>query len=338
MNFKSDNVVKIHPAILEAIIEANHGTDASYGQDAYSKRLEDRLSEIFEREVAVFLTNTGTVANCLGLAALVKPYESILCHKDAHINTAECGAPELFTGGAKLIPLNGTNGKISLAEAKLHVTEANAGRPHMQRPGAISLSQATESGTVYTLAELHELTDFAKAHQIAVQLDGARFANALVTLNCSPAEATWKVGVNLMSFGGTKNGALAAEAVIIFDKHLAETFDYIHKRGGQLMSKSRFFAAQFLAYLKNDLWLSNASHANIMAQQLAQIFQAHKVELLYPVEANELFVRLPSTLANKLIEKDVGFFPWDVAEPDVYRFVTSCFTTMEDIEQLKTCF
>lgn len=338
MNFKSDNVVKIHPAILEAIIEANQGTDASYGQDAYSKRLVARLSEIFECEVAVFLTNTGTAANCLGLSALVKPFESILCHKDAHINTAECGAPELFTGGAKLIPLKGANGKINLTEAKLNIAEAKAGRPHMWRPGAISLSQATESGTVYKLAELQEIADFAKAHQIAVHMDGARFANALVTLNCSAAEATWKAGVKLMSFGGTKNGALAAEAVIIFDKHLAETFDYIHKRGGQLMSKSRFFAAQFLAYLENDLWISNAHHANIMAQQLAQAFETHKVEVLYPVEANQIFVRLPSTLANKLLEKDVGFYPWDVAEPDVYRFVTSCFTTKEDIEQLKSYF
>lgn len=338
MNFKSDNVVGIHPAVIDSILKANVGTANSYGEDSYSDELKVKCSELFETEVTVYLTNTGTAANCLGLSALAKPYETICCHEEAHINTDECGALGLFTGGAKLVTVPGANGKIDLDALRHYVDGTSVHHPHGGKPSCISISQATECGTVYKLEELKKISEFAKSRGLSLHMDGARFANSLVTLNCSPAEATWKAGVDVMTFGATKNGTMAGEAIIFFNKKYAEGFDYVHMRAGQLASKMRFFSCQFLAYLENDLWLKDASHANTMAKNLVRLFDHYDVEMKYPVEANEVFVTIPKNIAEHLRARGVGFYDWGVPGENLYRFLTSCFTSTRDLEGLRDTF
>jgi threonine aldolase len=337
MNFKSDNVVPASPEIIQAIQEANQGTQYSYGADTYSKELQKNLSEVFEKDVIVYLTNTGTAANSLALSALVRPYEAIYGHHESHINTDECGAPEFYTNGAKIITCDGAHGKIDPKSLSEKILSASGNRPHNHKPGCISLTQATESGTVYTLAELDVIHQIAKAHSIPIHMDGARFANSLITLGCSPAETTWKAGIDVMSFGATKNGAICAEAVIFFNHKYAKNFDYLHKRAGQLVSKSRFFACQFSAYVKQDLWLKNAKHANSMAQELAQVFRKHGKEIAYPVESNELFVKLSQETADYLREQHCGFYEWGIANSGLYRFVTSFYTSAADLQDFDNC-
>lgn len=340
MNFKSDNVGPISADIMQAIIEANQGNQPSYGADEYSVALKKQMSDIFEKEVLVYLTSTGTAANSLALASLVRPYETIYCNSEAHINTDECAAPEFYTGGSKLVILDSDqNGKIDISDLNEKIQHSLASRPHGPKPGCISITQATESGTVYTTEEVLKIHDIVKQYNMPMHLDGARFANSLVTLNCTPAEITWKAGVDVMSFGATKNGALCAEAIVFFNHKYAKNFDYLHKRAGQLMSKSRFFACQLLAYLKNDLWLKNASSANSKASQLAEVFTKHNFEIIYPVEANELFVKMPAQCAKYLQELDCKFYDWSTSKVkhDLYRFVTSCFTTNEQVIDFAKC-
>ncbi len=337
MDFKSDNIVGIHPQILEAIIEANTGVEASYGNDSYTNKLKIKLAEIFETEVSIYLTSTGTAANGLALSALTSGYGVIYSHAYAHVNTDECGAPELFTGSAKIVPISGDNGKIDVISLKQRIEAAKSMRPHTSKPGCITVSQATESGTIYQLDELKEIADIGKSYELPIHMDGARFTNSLVTLGCSPAEATWKSGVDVLSFGATKNGALAAEVVIFFNQKYAYDFDYKQKRAGQLFSKSRFFACQFLSYFENDLWLKNAAHANNAALELASIFTKHQLQLEYPVEANEVFVRMPIKLAEYLHQNKGSFYEWEGSDHNgngLYRFVTSCFTSKESLNLL----
>lgn len=337
MDFRSDNISGIHPNILDAIIQANQKSQSSYGGDTYTKKLKEKCNELFETEVHVFLTSTGTAANCIGLSALVKPYETLCCHEEAHINTDECGAFGLFSGGAKLVSLPGTHGKLHPETLKNYIENAQVHSPHGGKPSAITITQATECGTLYTLEELRQLSEFAKSHRLSLHMDGARFANSLATLNCSPAEATWKAGIDAMTFGATKNGTMAGEAVIIFNKKYAENSDYIQMRAGQLTSKMRFSSCQFLAYLENDLWLNNAKHANTMAQKLLQLFNHHNLKTKYPVQANELFVTLPQTLAHHLQTHEVKFYNWGNPSENLYRFLTSWSTTNEDLENLGKC-
>jgi threonine aldolase len=340
MNFKSDNIGPISPEIIQAIIEANSGNQSSYGADDYTFELKKRMSEIFETDVIVFLTSTGTAANSLALSSLVKPYETIYCSPEAHINIDECGAPEFYTGGAKLVIIDSdVNGKINLHSLNEKIIHSLSLRPHGQKPGCISITQATECGTIYTIEELTAIHNIAKKYNIPVHMDGARFANSLISLNCKPAESTWKAGVDVLSFGATKNGAMCAEAIVFFNHQHAENFDYLHKRAGQLMSKARFFSCQFLAYLKQDLWLENAKKANFMCKQLAKIFNKHNIELIYPVEANEIFVTLSVTCVNHLRENHCGFYDWSTSKvtTGLYRFVTSCFTSNAEIMDLDAC-
>lgn len=332
MNFKSDNVTPISPEIMKTLMAENHGFQSSYGADELSSKLQERFSEIFEKKVLVYLTNTGTAANSLALSALVSPYDIIFCSHEAHIYTDECGAPELYTGGAKLLPLETNNGKITLKNFKEKLEFLRNLKPHGQRPGCVSITQSTECGTVYTLEELQEISKACKEQGLPLHMDGARFANSLVTLNCTPSEITWKAGIDVMSFGATKNGALCAEAILFFNPHYAENFDYLHKRAGQLMSKSRFFAAQFLAYFENNLWLKNARHANMMAQNLKMVFSKYEFELVYPVEANEIFVKLPPRCAVYLRSKNISFYEWGLPGSNLCRFVTSWITSNSDIE------
>jgi threonine aldolase len=332
MNFKSDHIIGISPEIMQAIVEANQGTQNSYGQDEYSSQLTKVFSDVFEKDVSVYLTSTGTAANSLGLSALVKPFESIYAHKDAHIYNDECNAPTLFTGGAKIVALDGKNGKIDTNLLKEAIENDLTSGPHVSKPGCISLTQGTEWGTVYSLEELSKIKGISQKYDLPIHMDGARFTGSLVHLGVTPAEMTWKMGVDVMSFGATKNGAMSAEAVVFFNKDYAKNFDYLQKRSGQLMPKMRFFACQFLAHFKDDLWIKNARHSNKMAQDLFKIFQNFGFESLYPIDINEIFIALSPSLMQSLEESGAGFHQWN---KNICRFVTSAFTTSEDLESFK---
>ncbi|KAB7740702.1 low specificity L-threonine aldolase [Parvibaculum sedimenti] len=339
MIFTSDNAFGVAPEILDAIARANMGAVPSYGEDEITKRLQGRFAEIFEHEVAVFPVATGTAANALALATLTPPYGAVLCHEHAHVHVDECGAPEMFTGGAKLVGVSGAAAKLDPQALEAALATMPAGNVHNVQPTTLTVTQSTESGTVYTLGELRRLTGIAEGRGLAVHMDGARFANALVSLGCSPAEMTWKAGIDVLSFGATKNGALAAEAVVFFDPARAVDFAFRRKRAGHLFSKMRFVSAQLEAYLDDDLWLRNAAHANALAKRLADgLALVNSARLQAPVDANELFVRLPRGTLKRLREAGAGFHPWpmegDDAENRTIRLVTSFATRGEDVDRL----
>jgi threonine aldolase len=337
-NFTSDNVTPACPAILDAILGANSDVLPSYGADPLTTRLQSRMGDLFETEVAVYPVTTGTAANALALSQIVPPYGAVYCHETAHIVTDECGAPELFTGGARLIGLPSPDGKIDPRRLTAAIGLANEMGVHHVKPAALSLSQATEWGTVYENTEAAALAAVAREHRLTVHMDGARFANALVRLGCSPAEATWKSGVDVLSFGATKNGALCAEAVVFFRPALAVDFDRRRKRGGHLWSKMRFLSAQLLAYLDDDLWLRNARHANAMAQRLGRgLSSVPGAQHLHPVDANEVFVALPEAVAAGLEGMGFAFYRWPLSAPPrgvAVRLVTSYATRAEEVDDL----
>ncbi len=332
-NFCSDNVTGASPEILEALTRAGEGAAMPYGADPLTARVEARFKELFETDCTILPVATGTAANVIGLSVMTPPYGAIYCHREAHINVDECGAPELFTGGAKLVPLDGADAKLTVET--LTAAIGGAGVVHHVQPAAISLTQATEAGTVYRPDELAAIAELARGHGLGLHLDGARFANALVSLGRRPAELTWKAGVDALSFGATKNGALAAEAVVLFKPELAATAGYRRKRGGHLFSKMRFISAQLDAYLADDLWLANARHANAMAARLAEgLVGLPGVELLHPVEANEVFAGLPGAVIEGLLAEGFQFYRWPVADSLAVRLVTAFDTRAEDIEAL----
>jgi threonine aldolase len=311
MNFKSDNVTGASPEILQALTRANGGTLPSYGEDEITQRVEARLKEIFETDLAAFPVATGSAANSLALAELTPPWGAVYCHPLSHVHTDECGAPEFFTAGAKLVPIEGSNGKFTAAALAATLKGAGTGVVHHVQPAAVSLSQVTEAGTVYGLDEIKAIAAVARGAGLAVHMDGARFANALVSLGCRPADMTWRAGIDVLSFGATKNGALAAEAVVFFNKDKGRTFAYRRKRGGHLLSKMRFLSAQLDAYLDNELWLRNARHANRMAALLAEgLARLPGVALTYPGEANEVFPSLPEPMIRGLEAAGFGFYRW----------------------------
>ena len=285
MNFASDNAVGVAPEILAAIAAANAGGALAYGNDAVTRRVEQRFAELFEHEVAVFLVPTGTAANALAIAHLAPPWGAVLCHSEAHIATDECGAPEFFGGGIKLIGLSGEACKIAPATLKTLLAEGQWGGPHHVSPAVLSLSQATEAGTIYRPAEVRALAEVAHARGLAVHMDGARLVNALARLAVSPAQATWQAGVDVLSFGATKGGALAAEAVLFFEPARAAGMQERRKRAGHLVSKHRFVAAQMEAFLADDLWLRLARHANAMADRLGKGLTAAGYAPAWPVES-----------------------------------------------------
>jgi threonine aldolase len=300
MNFASDNTAGIDPQILAAIADANSGYARGYGNDDWTQAAEQRLSEVFEREVAAFLVPTGTAANALALAQVCPPWGVVFCHADSHIATDECGAPEFFGTGLKLAGLSGDGAKI----APQTLTQALGGygghAPHQMVASALSITQASEAGTIYRAGEIAALAEIAHGRGLAVHMDGARFANALTRLNASPAELTWRAGVDVLSFGATKGGALAAEAVVFFDPARAAFFAERRKRAGHLLSKHRFIAAQFSAYLAGDRWLALARRANAMADLLAERLAAAGLKPVWPVEANIVFIAVPRALELKL--------------------------------------
>jgi threonine aldolase len=328
--FKSDNTAPVAPTILAALSAANDGYTRGYGDDPWTLRMAARFDEVFEREVRVFPVATGTAANALALATLVPPYGAVLCHEDAHIVRDECGAPEFMTGGARLQLLPGTGAKLTPA-ALLRGLEDHPTSVHTVQPRAVSISQATELGTVYRPDELRALTATAHARGLAVHMDGARFANAVAFLGCSPADATWRSGVDVLSFGATKNGAMAAEAVVFFDPVLAADFEFRRKRAAHLFSKMRYLSAQLSAYLEDGLWLRLAAGANAHARQIGA---AAGGLLMHPVEANEIFVRPGAAAIAALRAQGFEFYDWGASDSGEARFVVSWNQSQDDVDAL----
>ncbi len=339
MNFASDNTAPVAPAILDAIAAANRGYARGYGNDDWTKNVERRVAEIFERDVAVFLVPTGTAANALALAQVSPQWGVVFCHAESHIATDECGAVEFHGGGLKLAGLAGDGAKITPEILQAALAGYGGHSPHQMIPAALSLTQASEAGTIYRTDEIATLCQIAHARLLAVHMDGARFANALVRLNASPAQMTWRSGVDVLSFGATKGGALAAEAVVFFDPARAAFFGERRKRAGDLLSKHRFIAAQFSAYLEDDCWLALARHANAMADRLAAKLAAVGLQPVWPVEANLIFIVLPRALDAKLKAAGADYYvrssgTLDIGADNVLvRLVTSFATADEDIER-----
>jgi threonine aldolase len=315
MHFVSDNAAAAHPKVLEALAASNR-LDTPYDGDEWSRRLDAAFSELFETEVRALWVSTGTAANCLGLAALCPSYRGIICHRDAHIEVDEAGAPGFFTGGAKLILLDGFGAKIT-AEAVDAAIGLIRKDVHQVQPAAISITNATEYGLVYRANELAALGRLAKERGVGFHMDGARLANALATTGENPADVTWRAGVDTLSFGFTKNGGLNAEALILFRSELADEIEARRKRAGHLLSKGRMLAAQILAMLDGDLWLQNARSANAAAQTLATVARDR---LVYPVEANEIFLKVTDEEAGQLRNQGFDFYEWG---PGQIRLVTS---------------
>ena len=308
--FISDNVSGIHPSILDAITKANLGCELPYGFDQWSVGLNTAFSDLFETQVMVIPCTSGTAANCLALSLMVEPINSICVHENSHIFLDESTAPEFFTGGARLSPLTGADSKIDVAS--LRQAMGTIGAMHSPQPGALSLTQSTETGSIYSIDQVKELTDIANSNGLRTHMDGARFANAVAALDCSPAELTWKAGVDALSFGATKNGAMAAEAVILFKPDLFKTASYRQKRSGQLLSKQRFLVAQLLAYLKDDLWLGNARIANQKTQDLATGLTAiDGVILPNQVTTNMMFVKFTDAQVERLQKYDLAGYVYD---------------------------
>jgi threonine aldolase len=326
MRFFSDNAAPAHPKVMEAIAASNQ-LDSAYDEDAWSQRLDSAFSELFETDVRALWVSTGTAANCLTLAALCPPYRGILCHRDAHIEVDEAGAPGFFTAGAKLMLLDGPGAKID-ARTVTEACELIRNDVHQVQPAAISITNATEYGLIYRADEVASIGSIAKQRGLAFHMDGARFANALVTSGDSPADATWRAGVDAMSFGFVKNGGLNAEALILFRTELFDEVAVRRKRAGHLSSKGRMLAAQILALLQDGLWLANARSANAAAQALAQ---AAPERLIYPVEANELFLKATAGEAARLRSAGFDFYDWG---PGQIRLVTSWNQEPASIEKL----
>ncbi len=343
MDFASDNASGADPKILAALVAANGSSYPAYGADPYSERAEKMLSDVFERDCAVFLVATGTGANALALAALTPPWGAIFCHEDAHVMDDECGAPEFFSAGAKMIGLTGHAGKIAPDVLRDALAAYPRGLVKQVQPASLSLSQANECGALYALNEISELSSIAHAAGVKVHMDGARFANALVTIGCSPAEMTWKAGVDALSFGATKNGTLACEAVIFFNKKLAEDFAYRRKRGGHLLSKGRLLGAQMIAYLEDHHWLALARRANDSNAKLAKgLATIPGVRIPWRPQVNELFVVLPRHVDAALKAAGSRYYDWGArglrdderpsADEIFVRLVTSFATRDFEIE------
>ena len=337
-NFGSDNVTPMAPEILAALVEANHDPLHSYGDDPYTQRLTTALAELFETDLVAYPVTTGTAANALALSVLAPPYGAVYCHETAHIVTDECGAPEFYTGGAKLIGIPGVRGKITAADIGQRVLFARSMGVHHVVPSAVSLTQATEWGTVYGIDEIAAIAAAAHAYDLPVHVDGARFANAVATLGASPADCTWRAGVDALSFGATKNGAMAAEVVVFFDQRRGAEFEVRRKRAGHLWSKMRFLSAQLLAYLGNDLWLRHARHANGLAARLsAGLAALPGARLAAPTDANEVFIGLPLPIIEGLEKDGFEFYRWPAPpglDATVIRLVTSFDMPAEAVDAL----
>jgi len=332
MQFYSDNTATAAPEILAAIAEANQGHTIAYGDDRWTQRLDEVLGKFFGTEVRAFAVTTGTAANSLSLATLSPPWGAIYVHEEGHIAVDECGAPQFFSGGAQLVSLSGENAKLTPAVLRAAMEKHHV-NVHTVQPAVVCLTQATELGTAYRPDEIAAISRFAHERGLAVHMDGARFANALAFLDCHPGDVTWRAGVDVLSFGATKNGALAAEAVVFFDRARVRDFEFRRKRAGHLISKSRFVAAQLLAYVESGVWQRNARRANTFAQQIGC---AAGKALMHPVEANEVFARLGEERKADLRAAGFGFYDWGPARSGEARFVASWDQREEDVAALCT--
>jgi threonine aldolase len=332
MNLGSDNLAGVSPEMIAAISRVNEGTVAAYGADDVTAGLTPLFANFFEHDVAVFPLTTGTAANSLALAALVPPYGSVYCHQVAHIANDECNAPEFYTGGAKLVLMEGANGKLNPDALAAAIDAATPHNEHNAQPAAVCLSQITEVGTTYTPDQVAELAEIAHARGLQVHMDGARIANAVVHLGCSFADISWRAGVDALSFGATKNGALAAEALVFFDPAKGTAMPFLRKRAGHLISKMRFVSAQLEAYFTNDLWQTNALHANSIATKIAAgLGKIENVDVLYPVEGNQIFARLAEGTFDKMAASGHGMGHWDEADR-VVRMVAAFNSDVGEIE------
>ncbi|MGL5059464.1 MAG: threonine aldolase family protein [Microcoleus sp.] len=338
MNFCSDNATGVSPEIMDAIAAANSGAAMPYGDDEWTHRLQVKFSDLFETSVTVFPVATGSAANALALATVTPTYGAIYCHATSHINVDECGAPEFFTGGAKLVTLAGENAKIEAGTLQKMLDRAGTGIVHRVQPAAVSITQATEAGTVYNPEEISQISQVVRSHNLYLHMDGARFANAVVSTGCSPADLTWRAGVDILSFGATKNGAMAAEAVVFFNKELAKTFHFRRKQGGHLFSKMRFLSAQLEAYITDNLWVKNADRANQMAAKIAQgLAGIAGVKFCHPVEANEIFMQLPEPVIAELLSRGFQFYRWEREGGCTVRLVTAFNTKEADVNAFVKC-
>jgi threonine aldolase len=342
MNFSSDNWAGAAPQIIDALArEAGHYGGA-YGTSDTDARVEKRFCEIFETDVAVFPVGTGTAANGLALAAVSRPGGIVLCHTDSHIENDECGGIALQADGARLRLIAGENGKMAPENLAAAIDAFPVGHVHAGQLTAVSLAQVNEAGTVYAIDHLRAISDIAHAHGLAVHMDGARFANALVHLGVTPAQMTWKAGIDLLSFGGTKNGCIAAEALVVFNRDLAAQLPFLRMRAGHLFSKQRFLSAQFEAYLTDDLWLELAGNANSMADRLrAGLAASDRARLAWPTPANEVFAIFSTELAKQLRAAGAAFYEWNFSGKDalglsdgedVFRLIASFATRADDID------
>ncbi len=330
MRFLSDNTASACPEILDALAQVNHGRAPAYGDDQWTQRLDRCFSDYFGTAVRAFPVISGTAANALSLATLSPPYGAIFAHEESHIAVDECGAPGFFTGGAQLVLLPGEHGRISVATLEGAMRRL-PGHVHSVQPAALSLVQATDLGTAYRAAELTALAAFAHARGLKVHMDGARFANVVAFLDCHPGDLTWRAGVDVLSFGATKNGAMAAEAVVFFDHGLVRDFELRRKRAGHLLSKSRYVAAQLIAYIESGIWRRNAQKTNRLAQDIAG---AAGSTLLHPVEANEVFVRLGVARRRQLREAGFEFYDWGPEDDGEARLVVSWDQPQEEVTAL----
>ena len=335
-NFYSDNVSGAAPEILQALVAANAGDTAPYGADPLTEGLPARFSELFEAEVEVFPVGTGTAANGLCASIVSAPYGAIYLSDAAHLHGSECGGPEFWSGGnARSIPVPSVDGKIVVSALERMVDEAAARSATEVPPRAVSITQGTEASTVYTLAEVRAIAEAARARRLLVHMDGARLANAVARLGCTPAEATWKAGVDLLSFGATKNGALAAEAIVVFDRELARSMRYRRRRGGHLFSKMRFLSVQLEAYIANGLWIRNARHANAMAQRLRDgLAPIPGVRFPAPTEINLVLVALPQPVWDGLVAEGYSFSRRGAPGEGIVRIACAFDTTEEAVDTL----
>ena len=332
VKFASDNVAGACPEVLEAIVKANDGIAAPYGNDEWSTNLQNKFSDIFEKDVIVYPTASGTASNALALSALTPVFGNIYCHRLSHINTDECGAPEFYTGGAKLVTLKGVNGKITPEELSDNI--GGVGIVHHTQPSVVSITQLSETGEVYQLDEISTIAETAHKHNLKMHMDGARFANALVSLGVTPAEMTWKSGIDVLSFGATKNGCIAAEAIIFFKPELVGNLPFLLKRSGHLLSKMRFVSAQLDAYISNEVWLRNAKHANKMGKKLSEGLSLNpNIELIYPTQANEVFAKFPRSIIEHLNSEGYKMNE-DELNGKAVRLVAAWNTKNSDVDQL----
>jgi len=334
INFASDNAAPVCPELMAAMLAENDGPALGYGADDTSFRMESLLQDLFGCDLRAFPVATGTAANVLGLSVMTPPYGSIYCHRLAHIEGDECGAPEFYTHGAKIVLLDGVDGKLHPEQLDRVLTSSNAGNVHHVQPAVISITQANECGTIYTPEEVAAISTIAKKHNLGLHMDGARFANAIATLGCNPGEVTCDVGVDVLSFGATKNGGMSVEAVVFFDAEKAKEFEFRRKRGAHLFSKMRFLSAQLERYIQGDLWLKMARNANKRALRLEEgLTKVKGCTPRYPVQANILFTRLKETTINELEGEGFLFYVMGPKSEGEVRLVTSWNTTEDEVDQ-----